>query len=258
MNKRDILNSMVIALTDEMNYELNMGMADVYLDENKELIMVATGLDAEPQRFLVGVEDAPLPNPGAEKDWLGGTWIQTRLGIPFDLANPRPEAVSIYDISNALSKLCRYTGHVSQFYSVAQHSVLVSVILEDSGADMETVRAGLLHDAAEAYVGDVSSPLKSMLTEFKAIENEISNVIFEALRLDCDAVDWRAVKWADMMALFIERAVLMAELDFAWVDEDLAKEAEMLGITKIPSMLPDDARTHFVERYVEIGQRMPV
>lgn len=253
MNKRDILNSMVIALTDELNYELNMGMADVYLDENKEQIMVATELGAVPQRFLIGVEDAPLPNSGVEKDWLGGTWIQTRMGIPFDLANPRPEAVSIYDISNALSKLCRYTGHVSQFYSVAQHSVLVSVILEDAGANRETIRAGLLHDAAEAYVGDVSSPLKSMLPEYKAIENEISNVIFEALRLDCDAVDWRAVKWADMMALYIERAVLMVESDAAWADEDMAKEAEMLSITQIPTMLPDDARTHFVERYVEVS-----
>lgn len=93
------------------------------------------------------------------------TSIRTHSGGTFDLANPRPEDVCIDDIAHALSMLCRFTGHCRSFYSVAQHSVLVCDRVKELGGDLTAQRWALLHDAAEAYVGDWSSPLKRAIRE---------------------------------------------------------------------------------------------
>ena len=79
-------------------------------------------------------------------------------GDHVDLCNPKPEQISIQDIACALAHCCRWSGHVRAGYSVAQHSVLVSRMLP-----VELRLTGLLHDAHEAYIGDVSSPVKSII-----------------------------------------------------------------------------------------------
>lgn len=84
-----------------------------------------------------------------------GDWIQTFTGVevyPFD---PRPEDIRIEDIAHALSMQCRYAGHCSQFYSVAEHSVRVAELLP-----REVQLWGLLHDASEAYLVDLPRPIK--------------------------------------------------------------------------------------------------
>ena len=87
------------------------------------------------------------------------TWIQTAGGGRFDYLAPSVDDVYLDDVVNALSNICRYTGHC-RFYSVLQHSVNVAALLSMAGMSRETVLAGLLHDAHEAYTGDVNSPLK--------------------------------------------------------------------------------------------------
>lgn len=85
-------------------------------------------------------------------------YIVTYTGKVFEFLNPKPEMVCIEDIAHALANTCRYTGHVKQFYSVAQHCVLIA------NADLPgdpLVR--LLHDSAEAYIGDLASPWKRLL-----------------------------------------------------------------------------------------------
>lgn len=89
------------------------------------------------------------------------TWMLTHSARKMDLAAPAGYAVHTSDISHALGNLCRFGGHTRRFYSVAQHSVLVATLLPD-----ELKLAGLLHDAAEAYLGDVIQPLKLLLKEF--------------------------------------------------------------------------------------------
>ncbi len=90
--------------------------------------------------------------PGAEmSDVRRGDWIQVRSGRKFHPLDPRPEDVDINDIAHALSNLCRFTGHCTDFYSVAQHSVIASQIVPPASA-----LAALLHDASEAYMGDIS------------------------------------------------------------------------------------------------------
>ncbi len=91
---------------------------------------------------------------------MGPTCITTYTGGTFDYSKFGPDDIDIRDIAHALSHLCRFTGHTNIFYSVAQHCLLVS---EKIPGGPEVKLAALLHDAAEAYVNDLSSPLKKWL-----------------------------------------------------------------------------------------------
>lgn len=90
------------------------------------------------------------------------SWIQTFSRRRFELLDPNPDDILITDIARALSMQCRYVGHVDRFYSVAEHSVRLLWRLEDLGSTENEKRWALLHDAAEAYLGDVSRPLKQL------------------------------------------------------------------------------------------------
>jgi 5'-deoxynucleotidase YfbR-like HD superfamily hydrolase len=148
-------------------------------------------------------------------------WIQTYTGKAFELLDPKPEQIDIVDIAHALSNLCRFTGHSKQHYSVAQHSCLVATITErmwweehGSPCPPPVLLAALLHDAPEAYVGDVSTPLKIALrgegtiSEYDVIERRIANAIearfLDGKRLDIDAL----IKRADLTALATEHCDL--------------------------------------------------
>lgn len=87
--------------------------------------------------------------------------IRTYTGKEFQFtADIDPDTIDIRDIAHALSHLCRFTGHTNLFYSVAQHCLLVA---EKIHGGPEVKLAALLHDAAEAYVGDLSSPLRDWM-----------------------------------------------------------------------------------------------
>lgn len=103
-----------------------------------------------------------------------GDWFQTYpKSIQFWPLDPRPEEIFIEDIACSLSNICRFTGHVKNFLSVGQHSLFVSRLCSPQNA-----LAGLMHDAAEAYVNDISRPIKPFLNNFKEIEDNILEVIF--------------------------------------------------------------------------------
>lgn len=101
--------------------------------------------------------------------------FNTCTGRTIDLKDPDPASIHIEDIARALSRICRFGGHSSAFYSVAQHSVLVAYFLPHN------VRAqGLLHDASEAYLGDVIKPLKVLLEpNYRLIEEKFEQVIYK-------------------------------------------------------------------------------
>lgn len=100
------------------------------------------------------------------------TSITTWSGQWFDIMRPEAYEFDIEEIAHALSNLCRYTGHTNGFYSVAEHSVHVARIVP-SGLRL----CGLLHDAGEAYIGDVASPLKALLPRYKEIEEGVERAI---------------------------------------------------------------------------------
>ena len=135
--------------------------------------------------------------------------ILLRSGRYFDLMNPRPEDVDILDIASALSKLCRFTGHTSEFYSVAQHSYYVAKIVPPQYA-----LQGLLHDASEAYIGDVASPLKMLLPDYKVVEQRVEAAIAERFGLPVKLHE--SVKHADLVMLATEQRDLMPKHDDEW------------------------------------------
>ena len=141
-------------------------------------------------------------------------WMQTYTGIAFYPGHPRAEDVNLRDIAVALSRESRYAGHTKEFYSVAQHSVLVSYYVPKHLALW-----GLLHDASEAYVKDLPYPLKRLLPQYKVIEKNVMRVIAEKFHLSWP--EPAEVKAADNLLLVTERRDLMNQKPRPWRAADL-------------------------------------
>lgn len=119
-----------------------------------------------------------------------------------DLENPSIDSIDIYDIANALSLICRFGGQIERFYSVAQHPLLVAAL-----APRELKREALLHDASEAFLGDVIKPLKTLLgLTYTEIEWRFETVIFERFGLEISNL--AKVKEFDLQAFFLEDRAL--------------------------------------------------
>lgn len=145
---------------------------------------------------------------------IGNGVIQTQSGRYLDLLNPQPDQISIYDIAHALSHLCRFTGHVDRFYSVAEHSVRCASFLRKRGYTPHAQLAALMHDSAEAYIGDVSSPLKALLSDYRAIEARIIQAIVD--KYGADHRGRPEVHMADMQMLCVERHELLTRDTSEW------------------------------------------
>lgn len=138
-----------------------------------------------------------------------GNWMQTFTGRQFWPLDPRPEEIDIDDIAVALSRACRYAGHCERFYSVAEHSVLVSQVVPPSDA-----LAGLLHDATEAYLVDIPRPIKPFLVGYKDIEHRLWEVIAE--RFDVLPELPASVKTADNAVLLAEQQQILKPPPAPW------------------------------------------
>ncbi len=185
-----------------------------------------------------------------------GGWVQTWSGRAFYPLDPRPEDLDIGDIAHALSYLCRFGGHCTHFYSVAEHCVRVSRAIEDHGGTREEAFAGLMHDAAEAYIGDMTRPLKQApeLAGYKLVEQLIEAAIAERFRLP--RVMPPIVKRFDLVLLSTEKRDLMdafrAESLGAW-DSDSIKALP----GRIEPYTRDCAMGMFLGRFVRLSEDYP-
>jgi hypothetical protein len=168
-----------------------------------------------------------------------GDWIQTFSGACFWPLDPRPEDVNIIDIAHALSMKCRFGGHTKRFYSVAEHSILVSLF-----CDPPVALWGLLHDAAEAYSADVPSPLKASLAGWDDMEDRIMAAV--AARFGLTGPEPEAVRYFDRAILTDERAALMTPCVRAW-----PPMPERLGAS-VYGWDPRRAEVWFLERFAEL------
>lgn len=138
--------------------------------------------------------------------------IQTRSGRLVDPLDLRVEDVDLGDIADALANICRFTGHSSRFYSVAEHSIHVAAIVGWLGGTEREQRVALLHDASEAYLMDVPSPLKHtpQFSFYREVEAEAQTVILDHFILlsAATAGHW-TIDRADEIMLGIEARDLM-------------------------------------------------
>lgn len=182
-----------------------------------------------------------------------GDWLQTYTGGRFWPLDPRPEEVKLEDIAHALSLVCRFAGHTKHFYSVAQHSVLVSRLFPD---DSHMALWGLMHDAPEAYIGDITRPLKQYLMTYESgmhrriadHEDAIMEAVAATLNL-CPYPNWDKIKDADNVLLATEARDLMSPLDPDW--HKWIKDVPTMPET-IEPWSPDMAEVRFIRRYQEL------
>lgn len=164
-----------------------------------------------------------------------------RQSWPMD---PRPWDINITDIVHALSNLCRFNGQCRQFYSVAEHSVLCSHLVP-----AEYALEALLHDATEAYCGDMVNPLKLCLPEFRHVERRLDRAIRTRFGLPAEMSE--AVYLADGQMVHREFQMLM--------NYDPKDLEEMASLDGVPShiqprcMKPDAIRSVFYHRFLELG-----
>lgn len=159
--------------------------------------------------------------------------------------DPDPSMFHIEDIAHSLSQQCRFTGHTSAFYSVAQHSVLVSEILAP-----EHALWGLLHDASEAYLSDIARPAKVQMPEYRQIEDRLERAIAEAFGLP-----WPMpveVKGADTILLMTEKRDLMPR---SGEYSPIHSKGVMPLEYRITPWHPERAKSRFLSRYSELTGR---
>jgi len=175
-------------------------------------------------------------------------WIQTASGGKFHILDPRLDEIHITDIAHALSMMCRFTGHVRKFYSVAEHSYHASTIVPK-----EDALWALLHDSPEAYIADMNRPLKHFTNvghTYIAIEETIMSSICKKFHLPEEAPE--SVKIADRLMLYTEKAQLMPPMDWEhkWSEDEKAADCQVFG------WLPKQAETMFLYRYYELTKHL--
>lgn len=211
-------------------------------------------------RVFTRLNDRPQRDPAFKATWRGqrgvrnegmnlmhgdvaavnvatGPTIMLASGHLFDFLDPHNSEFTIEDVAHGLSLICRYTGQCRAFYSVAEHSLLVSDIATDYRYE------ALLHDAAEAFIGDVTRPLKQLLPEYKRIETVVEDAVIERFGLDRN---YRAtVKAADLRVLAAEQVQVMAPGTADWAAKAGIEPAPII----VQFLSPDVARRSFLERY---------
>lgn len=172
-----------------------------------------------------------------------GDWMMTYTGQKVFPLDPRPEEINLRDIAWALAHQCRYNGHCRFFYSVAEHSVILSKTFHDAGL----ARQALLHDAAEAYIGDMIRPLKRFVPQFLEVEAAFESVIFARFGLPEELHP--EIKARDAAILSDERAVLF---DTAICDAHGWTDAPRLHV-QVVGVDPGAAYLNFINRAAALG-----
>jgi hypothetical protein len=173
-----------------------------------------------------------------------GDWMQTFTGHAFWPLDPRVEDVFVEDIAHHLSNVCRYAGAARSFFSVAEHSILVS-----QHVALEYALEALLHDASEAYLGDVIRPLKrsALFASYLDTEARLTAVIFERFGVASTEESHLAIKEVDDRTILDEAAQVMAPPPRPWNERGTP-----LGV-RISCHSPDFAEWLFLKRFRELA-----
>lgn len=155
--------------------------------------------------------------------------IRTYTGIVFNVLQPQPENICVEDIAHALSNQCRFSGHTAAFYSVAEHSLKCCDLVPEKHK-----LAALLHDASEAYLVDIPSPVKMLLPDYINLEDQLMRVIAKKFGFEYPLTN--EIKRADKTWLQLEWENLM--LNHNW-----------------STLSPGDAKAVFLHRYDKLTSK---
>lgn len=189
-----------------------------------------------------------------------GDWMQTFTGRKFWPFDPRADEVSILDVAHHLSMDCRFGGACLRFYSVAQHSVFVSFLIERVAPHLAP--HGLLHDGHEAYHRDRPRPHKRSLWSqvpalaeyLRAAERKTQRAIEEHVGLmPLSEDDEKLVGHADLVALATERRDLMRPTSEPWVTDTVPP-----WIGTISPLRPEVAELKFLKRFEKLFPGVPL
>jgi hypothetical protein len=185
--------------------------------------------------------EQPKDAATVDKAKYDATWIQVYPGQKFEALDPRKEDLTLEAIAHSLSMQCRYAGHISQFYSVAQHCLLVSRI-----CDPEDALAGLLHDASEAYLVDIPSPIKKdpRFSFYRTAEDKLQGVI--AAWAGLETVMPSSVRRADAEALAIEADNFLPVIVDNWTHDIPRRDLQLIA------MPPSVAKYEYIKRFNEL------
>ncbi|MDB5415076.1 MAG: uncharacterized protein JWR10_3411 [Rubritepida sp.] len=179
-----------------------------------------------------------------------GAWMQTASGYCVDLHAPDLEMLRLTEIATSLSRIARFLGHTHGpcAYSVAQHSCHVADLLADQ--PLAVRRAGLLHDAHEALIGDLPTPVKQLLGRdlVRGAESAVHIAMFARFGLSAELMDHPLIKQVDLIMLATERRDLMRRSAWAW--GELPEPASM------PTLEPwaaNEAYMEFLNRAERLG-----
>jgi len=160
--------------------------------------------------------------------------ISLLSGGHFDFVDMEDSEYTIEDIAHNLSRICRFTGAVDKHFSVAQHSVLVSLCVPP-----EHAMSALMHDQSEAVMSDINSPLKALLPQYKAFEKKVEKFMFSRMGLPFPMHP--SIKLADISVFLAENKDLRGIESFWAGVEPYAK--------KIVAWSAEKAKREFMKRY---------
>jgi 5'-deoxynucleotidase YfbR-like HD superfamily hydrolase len=170
-----------------------------------------------------------------------GPTITLASGRLFDFVDPQGSEFTIEDIAHGLAHICRYAGQCKRFFSVAEHSILVSETVHEFAYE------ALLHDAAEAFLGDITRPLKQLLPEFRRVEARVEVAIVD--RFGMDPRFRKIVKEADLRVLAAEQAQVMAPGCADWAIAARIQPAPVI----VRHLDPPTAKREFLSRFEQLA-----
>lgn len=170
--------------------------------------------------------------------------IRLRSGTLFNYNAPHESEVRIDDIAAALSKVCRFAGHIPYFYSVAQHAINTSLIVSPQHAF-----TALMHDTAEAFTNDLPTPLKAVIPAFRELEERIESAM--GARFGFQYPLPQEVRHADLQMLAIEKAYIKGDHS-RWDVLDGVKYLHLLDLVNLEHEPTAKIEQNFLDRFEEL------
>ena len=183
-----------------------------------------------------------------------GDPITTYSGVSFYILDPKEEEILDRDIAHSLSLLCRANGHFKHFYSIAQHALNCLLEARMRGFNTRVQMACLIHDGSEAYISDITRPVKQYLPAYREIETSIQSLIFQKYGVgDLTEEEKAQLALVDDILLYHEFGELhllnlsdklpekMAEFDFSLKETQAVEEAFMEALKSLSAQLAQEA-----------------